>query len=302
LGGGSSGSGGGGSPSSSSKDKTIQNLPNDLPEKTKEVLGAATNAIQSWFVSVPIETWILIGLGIFVLILIGIAFSMFVRNWVKGALISGLDDADADKPVNLMTTSPRGIKSVKQLIYLAIKVTVIVIGIILGLLVLFGIGFLVFSQSKVGMIIWGITIGTLGLLIILATIVLTSFASVYAERLIVLHGYDSSAAFKKGFSLAKGNFIPSIIMGIINGAIGCSVGCVSTITALIVLGVPAAIILIPSFINGFHMPSPFALVLLGILILIYFQLNLLMNAGLVIFNCSNWNIFVKEILKQEEKK
>jgi len=303
MGGGSSGSGGSSSPSSNSnKDKVIQELPKNLPDKVNEVLGAATTAITDWFYSVPVGTWILIGVGILLLILAGIAFSMFVKNWAKGALIFGLDEADSERPAKLATTSARGIDTVKPLIFLGIRVTIIVLGVLLAVLLLFGLGFAVFSQSKAGMIIWGLTIGLLGLGIVLATIILTGFASIYAERLIVLAGFSAKDAFGKAFGLAKGNFFPTLVMGIINSAIGCAVGCVGMLLAGVVLGIPGAVIIVPAFAQGFHMPSVPALIVLAILFFIFIQFNVLVSAGMVVFNTSNWNIFVKEILKQEEKK
>lgn len=302
LGGGSSGSGGSSSHSSNSnREKVIQNLPKDVPDKAREVLGAATSAFSDWFFSVPAGTWILIGVGLFLLILVGIAFSMFVRNWANGALIAGLDDADSDKPVTLMSTSSRGIKAVKPLIFLGIRVTVIILGVLILVALVLGLGFLVFSQSKTGMIIWGMTVGILGLLVVVGTILLVSLANVYAERLIVLRGFSAKEAFSKAFGLAKGNFFPTLVMSLINSVIGCSVGCVSTIAALLILGIPGAVILIPAFTNGFHMPSVPALIVLGILFFVFTQINLLVSAGMVVFNSSNWNIFVKEILKEEEK-
>jgi hypothetical protein len=299
VGGGSSGSGS--SSSSSSRNKTIQNLPSAVPEKTKEVLGTATTAIQAWLISVPIWAWVLIGIAVLVLILISIAFSMFVSNWAKGALIAGLDDADGDKPVNIFTTSPRGISSVKSLIIYGLLVAGVVAGLVLSLTLIIGLGFAAFSQIVVARIIWTVLAVVVGIVAFGVVILATGFASVYADRLIVLHGLGPGDAFKKGFGLAKGNFLPTLILGIINGAIGCGVGCAGSLISIIVLGIPAAAIIIPAFIEGFHMPSPVALAVLGLLVILFININLLVRSGLLVFNYSNWNIFVKEILKQEKK-
>lgn len=284
-----------------SKPTTLpQNFPSDLPEKTKEVLGATTSSIQAWLTHVPISTWVLLALGILALIIISFVVQIIITNWAKGALISGLADADAGHPVTLLSTSPKGLASLKRLVLYSLFITAIIFAAIFIFILLILLGLLVFSASSVLMGVWMVLVLIFGGIAFLVTMVILGMVNIFADRLIVLHGYTPLAAWKKGLSLSKGNFLQTILLGIINAGIGCGVGCLSLLILGVVIGIPALIIGISMFSGGFHLPSLPVIGILVTLILIAVHANLFISALLVVFKYSNWNLFVKTILDQEK--
>lgn len=297
---GSAGSGGSGGGGSSSTPDIPKDVPQDLPEKTTYVLGQATSLIKDWLTSVPLSLWILVGTGIFLLILIWIGISWVIQSWAKGALIAGIEDADHDQKVTLLSTSPKGIAKIKHLILLGlvsfgILVMIALVGTLGGLL-LFLLQNLVGTVGMILLFIW--------ILVLAATffimLIYASILGIYAERLIVLKNHTPWQAWKKGLKMARRHFIPTFVMGMINGAVGCSVGCLSTFVLLIVLGIPAFILVLPYVKDGFQMPPWPLFGGLGILILLFIYLNYAITAILTVFRYSNWNLLFKELMREEE--
>lgn len=303
--GGGSGSGGGGGSSSSQSSVpnttgTPQPVIDEIKRQTDSVLGEATNVITNWFSSIPAQNWVFFFLAVFVFVIFTIAAVWIVTSWAKGALIWGLNDADDEKTVDLKSVSPKGISKIKDLIVFNLISTGITFALVLGLLLIFGLGFLVKLLIPVLGIILLILFGIAGVLAFIVAMVLFVMLSVYAERLIVLKDYSPWEAWKKGLFLGKSNFISTLSMGIINSAIGCGAGCLSLIALLIVFGVPAYLLIAPMFTNGFNAPNLPQVVGILIIIVLFFSLNTLMRAVLMVFNYGNWNLFFKQIFTESK--
>ncbi len=300
---------GGGSSGSSSSNSSKLNVPNASPSPAPtnlqgfhnqaiNVLGEATNVLKTWFMNVPAGNWILL----IVLILLFAIFSTVVvwilTAWAKGALISGLDDADMDKEVNLKTVSPKGISKIKDLIIFNLISVGISIAMVVGILLIIGIGFLIQLAVPVLGIIWMVLFGIVGSLAFLIALVLFAVLTIYAERLIVLENYSPWNAWKKGLSFGKGNFIPTFTMGIINSLIGCTSGCVGLIVIILILAIPGYILIAPIFKGGFHFPNIGQIIGIVVLFLLFITINLLIKAIFVVFDYSNWNLLFKELYKE----
>lgn len=216
---------------------TPSNLPKSLPKASK-VLGDTTTIFKDWAQHVPIQTWILLGLGTLLIIIAGI-------------LIGGL--------------------------------------------------YVLFQFSKLIQAIW-LFIGMLTfLLTFIFLLAILGMIGIYAVRLIVLKRYSPWSAWKKGLKLAKQNFFKTFVMGICNTVVGCSVGCLSLIILLVLLGIPAIIITVQLFKNGnFRWPSWPQGIALIVLLLLFTYLFLLIRALLVVFNHGTWNLFFKEVTKGEK--
>lgn len=279
-------------------------IPKDLPEKTTYVLGQTTTLVREWFTAVPLTTWLFIGLGIVGLILLWLIFSWIIQSWAKGALIAGLDEADQNQTVNLISTSPRGIAKMKHLILFGListglGIAATFVALLLTLIVVL-VGSTVITQTAARVIwfgLWLLAIVLTGIFVM----ILFSMISVYAERLIVLKNFPPWQAWKKGLSLSKGHFLPTVVMGIINYAVGCTIGCLSSIALLVVLGIPGALLVLPHFKDGFRLPSLPVFGVLLVLILLFIYSNYLINALLTVFRFSNWSLFFKEVVSQENK-
>lgn len=300
FGGGSGGNGGGGGGSSSTPELPKE-IPNDLPEKTSFVLGQATSVIKDWFTTIPLSTWILIAGAIFIVVLLALIISWIIHSWAKGALIAGLDDADHENEVTLQSTSSKGIAKIKHLIILGLISAGIIFMMVFLVIVAILIGTILLKSQPgvrtVWFVVWIVALVFTGII----AIVLFTMLSIYAERLIVLKNHTPWQAWKKGLSLSKKHFIPTFIMGIINSSVGCTVGCLSTLVLLVILGIPAIILVLPYFKDGFKIPDWPVLVALGILVLLFIYLNHAVTAVLTVFRFSNWNLLFKELVSEEEK-
>lgn len=297
LGGGSGGGGGGGAPSGG----TDKKLPEDFPEKTSQVLGAATEAARDWFSHVPVITWVGIGLLILLLVVLFLITRWILVNWAKGGLIAGMAAADKEEDASLMTTTGKGLRAVKQLIILDLVGLGVGLLAILSLILVFGLlAFLIWLVPDPGRIILWVIEGIIAVPTAIGVFLVLGMVGIYADRLIVLEGVSSWTAWKRGLALGKGNFLPTLVMGIINSAVGCTAGCLSMLALLVVLGIPALVLLLPYFRGGWHWPPAGIWVGLSILGMIFIYANLLVRVILTVFSYGNWNLFFKETMRWEQ--
>lgn len=300
------GGGGGGGSSSSTNSNSIKNIPSDtkgLEQKGQQVLGDATTVISQWAAQVSPEVWILLGLAVVLLIIVGVVVSIVVVNWAKAGLIYGLHEANQDKDVNLPSTSTQAIGKIKPLF----KFSLIQFGLFMLLLLGLGLGggilallWFILSFSKIVAVI---LVALLGIALVISFIILMvifSMVGIYADRLIVLHGHSSWVAWKKSFSLTKKSFLSIVVMGMINSLVGCVSGCLFILALGIVLAIPGFLLLMPIFSKGISGVTPGTVVGSGIIIFIFVQFNLLFRALFVVFNYSNWNLFMDQALKEEQ--
>ncbi|MBI3887508.1 hypothetical protein HY310_00380 [Candidatus Microgenomates bacterium] len=290
-----SGGGGGSSSSSSSKSSTINITPSNISEQGKKVLGDATNLFTQWVSSIPPQTWLLLIIGVLLLIILGLIIQWVALNWAKGALIRGIEDADAGEKVELSTTTKYGIKSLKDLFIFSLISGAMSLGIMFVLLAVYGLIALVLSYVKTLMVLWLVAAGIIGFFALIVMFVIFAMVVIYAERLVVLEGYAPWNAWKKGLSLSKGNFGNTVLMGLINSAIGCSVGCASSIVIFVVLLIPGIIFAIPFFSNEY---PPVSIAGIVMLFLIFLFASMIVRAGIVVFNYSNWNQIFKKIYEK----
>jgi hypothetical protein len=287
--------------SSSSTNNLPNNLPKDLPKETSEVLGAATDYLKNWFSQIPVTTWILLGLVILLIVIIFMVVSLVIVAWAKGALITGLKDADEEKEVNLKTMAPSGIASMKNLIILNLISLGLTIALVIGSLAVVGLPGLVLSVIlPVLGTIWFVIAGIAVFLTFMVLVFLFAVLTIYADRLIVLKGYSAWEAWKKGFNMGKKQFIPTLVMGLINNCLGCGAGCLAVSVILIVLGIPAFIIAAPMFANGFQFPALWQIICGLVILFLGIYSMALVTAIMIVFRYGTWNLLFKEIMKQEE--
>lgn len=283
-----SGGSGGGAPSNGAGGGADKKLPEDLLEKTSQVLG--------WFVHVPATTWIGLGLLVFLVLVLFLISRWILINWAKGGLISGLAKADKDEEVSLVTTAGGGLRMIKPLAVLDLIGLGAGLAAILGMILGFGIlALLIWLVPEPGRIILWVLEGIIAVPTAILVFLLLGIVGIYADRLIVLEGAAPWAAWKKGLALGKGNFLPTVVMGIINAAVGCGVGCLSMLGLLVVLGIPGLVMLLPYFGGGWHWPPLGIWIGLGILLMIFIYANLLVRVILTVFTYGNWNLFFKRI-------
>jgi len=269
---------------------------NSLPENidsAQEVLGAATNIFAQWVQNVSPIAWVTVGAAFIVFIIFTMLIGLLATSWAKGGLIYGLNEANNDNKVTLISSTPQGIKHLKSLIILSLislGVTAVFILILVVLIIILGATWSALDSS--------IALAIIGVLVFVPVMILSfillGMVRIYADRLIVLEGYKPWLAWKKGLSLSKSAFLPTAIMGIVNTLISTTVGCLSIIIAGIALGIPSVVLVLPA-IKDKSLPSLGILVLLGIAFFIFIYVNILIRGLLVVLRYGNWNLFFAEI-------
>lgn len=121
--------------------------------------------------------------------------------------------------------------------------------------------------------------------------------SIYADRLIVLKNYTPWDAWKKGLSLSRGNFIPTVFMAVINSTIGCFGGCLLNIIVLVLIGIPGFVLAILFMLGTPFIPLVGIPIGGGILVLFMILIALLRlaQAAVIAFKYSTWTLFFKEV-------
>lgn len=269
----------------------------EKPQQTIKVLGETTNMVKDWFQNIPPGVYISLGLAVFLLIILGLLIALILRNWAKGSLIAGLEKAHDNKPVNLSGSSSTGRKKIKPLILATVITTLISLGVFFVIGTIWSLPLLVLKQSVLKTVIM-IFLGIVTILALIIMAVLFSLLGLYTDRLIILHNYSPWEAWKKGMQLSWKHFLPSILMRILNTVIGCTVGCLTSLILLLFSGGSIFAVVLP-IIKGKKQFSFSALIVILFSLLIFFALNLLIKALLVVFNYSNWNIMFKKVLARE---
>lgn len=296
---GSGGGGGGGGSSDRSTNNTDYTNPEinleSIPRKTSLVLGEYTNQLKDWFAQVPATTWGLLVFAFVILLVIGICVGIILRSWAKASLIVGVQMALAEKQVNLTNTSPIGKAKTKNMIVFSLISGAMVFGTIVVFSIIGGLSYLFLKDQGDLMAIWAMLLVIPAVIIIVIGAMFLVMISIYAERLIVLENYTPWNAWKKGLTFSKGNFSGTAVMGLVNSITTGVFGCLTTIVALIILGIPSFILLVPSISNN-KMPSPIVWVFLVLFVIVLLLVMTLVSAASEVFKFSNWNQVFNEVL------
>ncbi len=268
-----------------------------------DVLGAATTQLQQWASSITPVSLIMLAIALFIVFGISIAVYWVIKSWARGSLIKGIQDADQDKEVTLKNTTAYGKALVKPFVLYDLLSGLIVTGsIIVGVLLVLGFilfGALAFKSNLVLQLIWYVLAGLWALVLIIIVAFLSVMVTAYAERLIALHGYTPWQAWKKGISMAKRNWLPTIVLGIINNMIGCIVSCLGLVVLAILGGVPV-FLTIMSFTNKNMLSASIPLLITsGFWIFVLLNAFTLLMAMYTVFHYSTWNLLFKEITKEQ---
>jgi len=279
------------------KGQTEPDLIQSIPEKTANVLGTYTSALQDWFYKIPASKWLLLVLLLSLLAAIGIITVVIIQNWARGALIAGIDHASAGKNVNLASTSPYGFKYVKKLILLSLLLFLIVFSITVIAPIIWVVIFLIIKNVTPLSILW-IIIGILALIaIFLMAFILTTITNAFAQRLIILKDLKVNEALQKAFVITRRTLLASILTGVVNFAFRTIVGIALIILLAILIGLPSYLVFTSLQSN------PTLSVILGtftaMAFLMFVVFSSIIGAALNVFSYSNWNQLFNEYFINE---
>jgi hypothetical protein len=197
--------------------------------------GSEFPQFERWIQSIPEETWIAVGIAVFLgLVLLALVFWVLAAIG-NGGLIAGFQTAETGETVTLASAFQMGIRYFWKLL---------VIQLILGLA-----SFLVLAPVIVGGGI--ITFLTFGFGLICLTPLLCllvplgialSIYTTFTQIALIVEDLDITAAFKRSWEVLRSNPGNVIIMGLILGVGGFFVG--------MILAIPFMLMVLP-FVTGF---------------------------------------------------
>ena len=263
-------------------------IPSDLPEETSQVLGAYTSQLLDWVGSVSLYTWVVLVLGIIFLVLFGVTIRVILTAWATGGLIGGLDLAFRGNLVTLKNSVNHALANIKGLVVFGFISLLIFLGLSLALVSFWGIIYFLIQNVEALKSFWVIVGSVVGIVAFFLMFVFYLMIEAYAQRLIVLKGYKPWLAWKKALSLSRSSFLPTLVMGIINSLLTGVVGCLSIILIILILGIPTFVLILPYIKKGQIPPVSVILSLLATFLL-FVNLNILVQAAMIIFKHGNWN-------------
>jgi hypothetical protein len=266
----------------------------NLPDTSRQVLAATSDLFSSWAQQVSPLQWLLLGLSTLAVITVVTVITVVIHTWAKASLVKGVAMALSGQPTNLPTTSPTGRKVFPRLILLGL----------ISILPTLGL-FLLFSLICLVMFVFNIILGVitslvLGLAFVVAVAVFAT-VGVFADRLVVLENFTPWQAWKTGLGYGWRNFYQVFLMAILNTTIGCAAGCLATLAAMLLLGLPFLLLAWPMFNNPSSIPSPSALIGIFVLTMLAGAGLLLFRVGLVLFTYSNWQQLYEHLVSSRPK-
>lgn len=253
-----------------------------IPEYS--ISGGEFPELERWFLSVPEETWIIIGIVVVCgLLLLALLFWVLAAIG-NGGLIAGFQMAETGESVTLGSAFQQGIKYFWKLL---------VIQLILGLASL-----LVFGSGIIGGVLFSILTLGLGVICLIPLICLfiplgiaISIYTLLTQIALIVEDLDITAAFRRSWDVFRSNPGQVIVMGLILGVGGFIVG--------LILAIPFVLMALP-FVAGLLVGTDtssltgLAMTMIGILL----YLPVLLTAGAIMrtFITGSWTLTYRDLI------
>jgi hypothetical protein len=276
---------------SNSASKPTNTTPQTSSHKISQVLGASTDPfsqhLHQILSSVPVGMYILLGLAVFLVIILGLILSLIYSSWAQAALLKGINTAMNNQPVTINNSSNAAFPKIKPLIWLTVVPT-------LTFVIIAGLTFLIISillaalpgAAKLipSLLLFGAIITTvLGVIFLI-------MSQIWAPRLVVLEDRKPKEALFAGFKVAKEKFWAMILLGLVNTALSLAV---VFIPLLIVLGFGFFAVFSAQNYHQFLSPGFFVGLAISILTLI---LIYTVGAGILnAFKATIWSLAYSKI-------
>lgn len=262
------------------------------------ILGATTstpltNTLSHALSLIPVSLYVLLGIEILALVVLGIIISLISGAWANSSLIHSIQTAvDGEKPT-IKDSSQKAFSNIKPLIWLQFIPTLIFILVSIS----------VFGILAAGIALSGDVLKIIIILLLIAAVVIWLYAStmlslsnIWATRIVVLDKGKAFESLKSGFKISKNKFWSMVLLGLVN-----------MIMSGIIVGLPIAVIAGFLLGGGFSLNgnSVIGIVLLTIggILLIAFLLGFTLISGiLTAFKASVWTLAYNKIKGKYEGK
>lgn len=273
-------------------DRLIDLIPKDQGQKEVElshVLGTSTNIFEQLLSNIPTFIYILGGIELVILVLLGIIIGIITNAWANAALIEGIQTALGGSKPTIQDSSTKAFPSIKSLVLLNIIPILTLMGALL--LSLFMLFWLSGGQFKTPFFVLG---GIWAIALIILFILLT-FANIWALRGIVIDKKPWKEALFAGIKLTRRKFWTMVLLGLVNLILG-------TIIFSVIFGIPLGLTIggILS-LEGNQTLGIGLLVLGGLLFVILLLVSILPIGIFAAFKTSVWTIAYNNIKEKYDK-
>ena len=283
-----------------SLDKTEEGTDGMLDSAVKgvqSIRGAADTSFDSLkeiASQIPASTWIILSVCFTIAIIIGIIISLVAKNWAKGALIAGIDNAETKGRVWFTESSKLGLSKVKQLIKVELLTFILVLIPIFPISILIVTSLVLKIELSQPFLIM-LAVGAFILVALsLIAISMLSMSFPWAQRLIALENFKAVEAVKQGYRIARKNLGSMLKLGFGNCLVSTGIGCITSIVIMIPIGIAVGGFLINKT-AGVIASIPAA-----VIVLVAIFGGVLVMGILNVFKYTTWNILFKQIRGQKK--
>lgn len=225
-------------------------------------------------------------MAIVIAVLIFAIIMIYLSITAKGAILSAVDEIDADKKVALGEAWRSGKKYFWRLFWLSVITSLIVF---VPIAVVVGVSVALYLS---GLKVTAVIIGVLFALVFVIGLIYLSLFYPYAERMLVLENISTTQSLKDGVAFFNKNWKEAVIMYLVMIAVNIGISFVLLIVGsiiVIVLGLLGVAIYYASHVLVWIYAVPVGLVLIAILLII---------SGIIAsYNSAVYTLTYKEIKK-----
>lgn len=268
----------------------MESIAGNLPAS----FGSVERIFTNWLSQInPAQIGAFLG-GIAIFAIFGFIIKIILTSWAEGAMIYGASEAESHE-VNLVTTSPTGLKYLKTNIVFKLISIGMSIALTLGIIIPTAIIVTIATLTKSPVI--SIIVGVVAVVAFVLVVIYLAGTSIYGIRLIVLKNYTALNAWKDGFKLARRYPFKIVLSAIVSNFIGGVITFVGTLASLFVLGLPVYFLLSPIFEGkGFNF---LAVIPSLVLVFVFIWFNLGLSGAVVTFKTVFWNDVFERIWKEK---
>ncbi len=273
----------------------VYNAPNSKPTPTtRNVLGIQApstletlSPAKSLLSSINIVSWVLIGIAVLALVIVGMGIAISARSWAEGALINGIQQENAGTVATLAQMSLSGRSKFKDmlklnLLYFVLTIPVALLG---GLLAVLGT---LAPMSLLFVIPIGLLLALVFIIIGIAMMLIIEIA----KLAVALENMGWKEAFNVGKTITQKFLADIIVLNIVNCLIGTLASVASCFVVLIFIAIIAAAALPTVAIPPLAViTAPF----IFLVVLVLITASSVFSGILAVFNKATWVLFYEQV-------
>lgn len=288
----------GGSSGGENIQKIFENVPKEATEGAKltQVLGESTGPVQQLlgdiFHAIPIYFYLILGIEVAILIILGIVIRFIYSAWSNAGLIQSIQSAYLNKKPTIAESAQKAFPYIKSLIALELIPLLFFILVIPISIIVFVAAFWVGSWPL--RIFFGLLLVVEVILLIYVSLVMT-VGVIWGTRQVIISGKGAKEAFWSGIRIARRKFWSSILLGLVNTIVS---GLISVIPIVIIIGIVVAGVV--SYLMT-ETISP-VLIVIGVFAFIVVMVAMtIIGAIVTAFKASVWTIAYNQIKGKYDK-